>query len=130
MANCPKNQHWVKRLYLRHFFTPETKEKNEPQIWMFSNQERDGDEASIVPPSQILRDVTASRYSSLLETRSAADRPERDRARRTVGNTVTQFGDDLCRPGRMGCPASVPLMSNCRRYPWVGIVASGPRGTL
>jgi predicted Mrr-cat superfamily restriction endonuclease len=26
------------------FATPETREKDEAQIWMFSNQERDGDE--------------------------------------------------------------------------------------
>ena len=44
MANRPKNQHWVSRFYLRHFATPETREKDEAQIWMFSNQERDGDE--------------------------------------------------------------------------------------
>lgn len=46
MANRPKNQHWVPRFYLRHFATPITRErdKDEAQIWMFSNKERDGDE--------------------------------------------------------------------------------------
>jgi hypothetical protein len=44
MSNRPKNQHWVPRFYLRQFATPETREKDEAQIWMFSNQERDGDE--------------------------------------------------------------------------------------
>lgn len=44
MVNRPKNQHWVPRFYLRHFATPGTREKDEAQIWMFSNEERDGDE--------------------------------------------------------------------------------------
>lgn len=46
MANRPKNQHWVPRFYLRNFATPETRTrgKDESQIWMFSNDERDGDE--------------------------------------------------------------------------------------
>jgi hypothetical protein len=43
-SNRPKNQHWVPRFYLRQFATPETREKDAPQIWMFSNQDRDGDE--------------------------------------------------------------------------------------
>jgi hypothetical protein len=42
--NRPKNQHWVPRFYLRQFATPETRERDEAQIWMFSNQDRDGDE--------------------------------------------------------------------------------------
>lgn len=44
MANRPKNQHWVPRFYLRHFATPETRAEEEAQIWMFSNEKRDGDE--------------------------------------------------------------------------------------
>jgi hypothetical protein len=44
MTNRPKNQHWVPRFYLRHFATPETRAQDEAQIWMFSNQERYGDE--------------------------------------------------------------------------------------
>jgi len=46
MANRPKNQHWVPRFYLRYFATPETRTrgKDKPQIWMFSNDETDGDE--------------------------------------------------------------------------------------
>lgn len=43
-SNRSKNQHWVPRFYLRQFATPETREKDEAQIWMFSNQDRDGDE--------------------------------------------------------------------------------------
>lgn len=43
-SNRPKNQHWVPRFYLRQFATPETRENDEAQIWMFSNQDRDGDE--------------------------------------------------------------------------------------
>jgi hypothetical protein len=44
MSNRPKNQDWVPRFYLRQFATRETKEKDEAQLRMFSNQERDGDE--------------------------------------------------------------------------------------
>ena len=46
VANRPKNQHWVPRFYLRNFATPETRTrgKDESQIWMFSNDERDGNE--------------------------------------------------------------------------------------
>lgn len=44
IVNRPKSQHWVPRFYLRHFATPETREKDEAQIWMFSNLEGDGDE--------------------------------------------------------------------------------------
>lgn len=43
-SNRPKNQHWVPRFYLRQFATPETRERDEAQIWMFSNQDRDTDE--------------------------------------------------------------------------------------
>lgn len=41
----PKNQHWVPRFYLRHFATPETYSTDEPQVWIFSKDEKDGDEA-------------------------------------------------------------------------------------
>lgn len=44
MAGHPKNQHFVPRFYLRHFATPETRATAEAQIWVFSNQESDGDE--------------------------------------------------------------------------------------
>ena len=44
MSNRPKNQHWVPQFYLRQFATPATREKDEAQVWMFSNQHRDGDE--------------------------------------------------------------------------------------
>jgi hypothetical protein len=46
MANRPKNQHFVPRFYLRNFATPETRtrRKDKSQIWMFSNDETDGDE--------------------------------------------------------------------------------------
>lgn len=46
MANRSKNQHWVPRFYLRYFATPETRRrgKDKSQLWMFSNDETDGDE--------------------------------------------------------------------------------------
>lgn len=40
----PKHQHWVPQFYLRYFSTPETKEKKEAQVWVFSKDETDGDE--------------------------------------------------------------------------------------
>ncbi|MBI9092265.1 MAG: DUF4238 domain-containing protein [Desulfobacterium sp.] len=41
----PKNQHWVPRFYLRYFATPETYSTDEPQVWIFSKDEKDGDES-------------------------------------------------------------------------------------
>ena len=40
----PKNQHWVPRFYLRGFSTPETRHSGDPQVWIFSKNERDGNE--------------------------------------------------------------------------------------
>ncbi len=42
--NRPKNQHWVPRFYLRHFATPNSSNTKEPQVWIFSKDEDDGDE--------------------------------------------------------------------------------------
>lgn len=39
MPIVAKNQHRASQFYLRHFAIPETREKDEAQIWMFSNQE-------------------------------------------------------------------------------------------
>ena len=55
--NRPKNQHWVPRFYLRYFATPETYSTNEPQIWIFSRDENDGDE-SITN----IKNICAKRY--------------------------------------------------------------------
>jgi hypothetical protein len=42
--NLPKHQHWVSYFYLRYFSTPETRAKEDPQAWIFSKNESDGDE--------------------------------------------------------------------------------------
>lgn len=57
MSNRPKNQHWVPRFYLRQFATPETRTQDEAQVWMFSNQEGDGDERLTN-----IKNVCAQRY--------------------------------------------------------------------
>ena len=53
----PKNQHWVPRFYLRYFATPETYSSNEPQVWIFSKDENDGNE-SITN----IKNICAKRY--------------------------------------------------------------------
>jgi len=42
--NLPKHQHWVSYFYLRYFATPETRDKKDPQAWIFSKHEMDGNE--------------------------------------------------------------------------------------
>lgn len=56
-VNRPTSQHWVPRFYLRHFSTPQTRNTDEPQVWIFSKDRADGDEvlASV-------RKVCARRY--------------------------------------------------------------------
>ncbi len=51
------NQHWVPRFYLRMFSTPETRESDEPQVWIFSKQKSDGNEQLTN-----VRNVCAKRY--------------------------------------------------------------------
>ena len=40
----PKHLHWVSSFYLRYFSTAETRDKKEPQAWIFSKGDADGDE--------------------------------------------------------------------------------------
>lgn len=40
----PKHQHWVPQFYLRYFATPETRNSDKPQVWIFSKDDSDGDE--------------------------------------------------------------------------------------
>lgn len=40
----PVNQHWVPKFYLRYFATPQTRETDAPQVWIFSKRDEDGDE--------------------------------------------------------------------------------------
>lgn len=39
--NKPKRQHWVPCFYLRHFATPDTKETDNPLVWVFSKDSGD-----------------------------------------------------------------------------------------
>lgn len=39
-----KHQHWVPQFYLRYFATKETRNSNQPQVWIFSKNASDGDE--------------------------------------------------------------------------------------
>ena len=52
-----KNQHWVPQFYLRHFATLETRGKDGAQVWIFSCDEKDGDETLTN-----VRNVCAKRY--------------------------------------------------------------------
>jgi len=40
-----KQQHWVPQFYLRYFSTPDTVFTNNPQVWIFSKDENDGNES-------------------------------------------------------------------------------------
>lgn len=40
----PMNQHWVPKFYLKYFATPETRESESPQVWIFSKRDEDGEE--------------------------------------------------------------------------------------
>jgi uncharacterized protein DUF4238 len=40
----PKNLHWVSYFYLRYFATPESRLNKQPQAWIFSKDDTDGDE--------------------------------------------------------------------------------------
>ncbi len=51
------NQHWVPQFYLREFATPETRQSNNAQVWIFSKQESDGNERLTN-----IRNVCAQRY--------------------------------------------------------------------
>lgn len=55
--NIPKNQHWVPQFYLRFFATQETRETNQPQVWIFSANPEDGDETLTS-----IRNVCTKRY--------------------------------------------------------------------
>ena len=51
----PKNQHWVPRFYIKEFSIPETKNKKNPQVWIFSKFEGD-------PQKVNISDIAAKRY--------------------------------------------------------------------
>lgn len=53
----PINQHWVPKFYLRYFATPESCQTTEPQVWIFSKDEEDGDETLTN-----IRNICARRY--------------------------------------------------------------------
>ena len=53
----PIKQHWVPQFYLRHFATPDTRTTQEPKVWVFSQDETDGDERLAN-----IKDVCARRY--------------------------------------------------------------------
>lgn len=53
----PINQHWVPKFYLTYFATPETRDSDNPQVWIFSKRHEDGDEQLTN-----VRNVCAKRY--------------------------------------------------------------------
>ncbi len=55
MKGKPEKQHWVPHFYLRYFATPETRDTNNPQAWIFS---KDAGDPIIVN----LKKVAAQRY--------------------------------------------------------------------
>ena len=42
--NRSKHQHWVPQFYLRYFATTESRNSEQPQVWIFSKDPADGDE--------------------------------------------------------------------------------------
>ena len=50
-----KNQHWVPRFYLKYFSIPETRDAENPKVWVFS---RDADD----PISVGIRNIASKRY--------------------------------------------------------------------
>lgn len=55
--NRPKNQHWAPQFYLCHFATPETRDSDKAQAWIFSRDESDGKETLTN-----IRNICAKRY--------------------------------------------------------------------
>jgi hypothetical protein len=53
----PKHLHWVSYFYLRYFATPESRHSKEPQVWIFSKDDTDGDEVRTN-----IRNVCGKRY--------------------------------------------------------------------
>jgi uncharacterized protein DUF4238 len=43
-GNRSKHQHWVPQFYLRYFATKETRDSDQPQVWIFSKDHTDSDE--------------------------------------------------------------------------------------
>jgi hypothetical protein len=55
-SNIPKNQHWVPKFYLKHFATTETRNQNNPKVWIF-------DKESESPPRLVdVKSQCAKRY--------------------------------------------------------------------
>lgn len=65
VKNRPKHQHWVPQFYLRYYATPETRESKQPQVWILSKDDSDGDEKLTN-----VRNICGQRYlySPMLET--------------------------------------------------------------
>jgi len=63
MQNKPKRQHWVPRVYLRNFATEETRDQDNPSVWVF-----DKDEGNKFNPSIINILVEQYLYSPLDES--------------------------------------------------------------
>ena len=56
-VNRPKHQHWVPQFYLRYFATPESRDGEQAQVWIFSKNDADGDETLTN-----VRNVSGKRY--------------------------------------------------------------------
>lgn len=53
--NKPKRQHWVPRFYLKEFATPESKNKKNPQVWIFSR--------TVGEPAKVnIKDIAVKKY--------------------------------------------------------------------
>jgi hypothetical protein len=53
----PVNQHWVPQFYLKYFATLESHQAKNPQTWIFSKDEKDGD-----PKLTNIRNICAKRF--------------------------------------------------------------------
>lgn len=81
----PKHHHWVPQFYLRYYATPETRGTDQPQVWIFSKHESDGDEKLTN-----VRNVCGKRYLYAPQTQSG----ERDWA---LDDLITGLEDTLSR---------------------------------
>lgn len=54
---CTKHQHWVPQFYLRYFATPESRNTEHPQVWIFPKGPKD---EGIKPTT--IRNVCGKRY--------------------------------------------------------------------
>jgi hypothetical protein len=82
----PKNQHWVPQFYLRHFATPDTRGKNQAQVWVFSAEEADGDETLTN-----VRNICAKRYLYSPASESGERIWDLDRELESLEHTLAQL---------------------------------------